>query len=162
MSRSMQYELTGLLEFRVGDRSWCSIRVGDGKLRRLENELSKMLGALMREARTQSIRAEEQRKEEIRRRQREMERYELANQIQEEEKRVANFDSWAKSWILANQYREFITALEKVWAEFGHDLTAESEKSKRLLWMKQQADRLDPLVASPPSILDRKSELNRY
>jgi len=135
---------------------------GDGKVRRLENELSKMLGALMREARSQSIRAEERRKEEIRLRQREMERYELANQIQEEEKRVADFDSWAKSWILANQYKEFIAALEKVWAEAGHDLTAESEKGKRLLWMKQQADRLDPLVASPPSILDRKSELNRY
>ena len=158
----MQYELTGLLEFRVGDRSYGSIRVGDGKVRRLENEISKMLGALMREARTQSLRAEERRKEEIRRRQREMERYELANQIQEEEKKVANFDSSVRSWILANQYREFIATLEKVWAESGHDLNAESEKGKRILWMKQQADRLDPLVASPPSILDRKSELNRY
>jgi alkanesulfonate monooxygenase SsuD/methylene tetrahydromethanopterin reductase-like flavin-dependent oxidoreductase (luciferase family) len=91
-----------------------------------------------------------------------MERYGLSNQIQEEEKKVANFDSWVKSWVLANRYREFIVALEKVWAEAGHDLTTEGEKGKRLLWMKPQADRLDPLVASPPSILDRKSEVNRY
>jgi hypothetical protein len=162
VDRSMQYELAGLLEFRVGDRSWGGIRVGDGKARRLENEISTMLGALMREARAQSIRAESRRQEEIRRRQRDMERYELSNQIQEEEKRVANLDSWVKSWVLANQHREFIAAFEKAWAESGHDLTAESEKGKRLLWMKQQADRLDPLVVSPPSILDRKSELNRY
>jgi hypothetical protein len=62
----------------------------------------------------------------------------------------------------ATQYRDFITVLEEVWAESGHDLTAESEKGKRIHWMKQQANRLDPFVDSPPSVLDRKRELNRY
>jgi hypothetical protein len=38
VSRSMQYELKGMLEFRVGDRSWGGIRIGDGKVRRLEND----------------------------------------------------------------------------------------------------------------------------
>ncbi len=90
----------------------------------------------MREARTQLIRAEERRQEEIRRRQREIERLELASQIQEEEKKVAGLDSWVNSWMRATQYRDFITALEKVWIESGHDLTAESEKGKRILWMK--------------------------
>jgi len=28
--------------------------------------------------------------------------------------------------------------------------------------MKQQTDRLDPMVESPPSILDRKHELSRW
>ncbi|MGD0511608.1 MAG: hypothetical protein ABSA33_07280, partial [Candidatus Micrarchaeaceae archaeon] len=74
----------------------------------------------------------------------------------------ADFDSWVKAWVRAIQYREFIAILERVWAGAGHDLTAESEKGKRILWMKQQADRLDPFVDSPPSILDRKRELNRY
>jgi hypothetical protein len=32
-------------------------------------------------------------------------------------------------------------------------------KGQRILWMKQQADRLDPMLSSPPSILDRKGEL---
>jgi hypothetical protein len=52
-------------------------------------------------------------------------------------------------------------ALEKLWKEKGHDLSANSTKGERILWMKRQADRLDPLVESPPSILDRKNELNR-
>jgi hypothetical protein len=162
VSRSMQYELTGLLEFRVGDRSWGGIRVGDGKVRRLENELPTMLGALMRKGRAQSIRAEHRRQEEIKRGQLEIKRLDLADQIQAEEKKVADLDSWVNSWMRATQYRDFITVLEEVWAESGHDLTAESEKGKRIHWMKQQANRLDPFVDSPPSVLDRKRELNRY
>jgi hypothetical protein len=158
----MQYELTGLLEFRVGDRSWGGIRVGDGKVRRLENELPTMLGALMRKGRAQSIRAEHRRQEEIKRGQLEIKRLDLADQIQAEEKKVADLDSWVNSWMRATQYRDFITVLEEVWAESGHDLTAESEKGKRIHWMKQQANRLDPFVDSPPSVLDRKRELNRY
>jgi hypothetical protein len=91
-----------------------------------------------------------------------VERYELSKQIQEEEKRVANLDSWVNSWSLANKYREFIAALQMVWTKAGNDLTPGGEKGKRRLWMKEQADRLDPLIDSPPSILDRKNELNRY
>ena len=52
-----------------------------------------------------------------------------------------------------------IAALEKVWAQEGHDLSPEAPKGQRILWMKQQADRLDPMLPSPPSILDRKGEL---
>jgi hypothetical protein len=66
------------------------------------------------------------------------------------------------AWVRAEQYRQFIAVLEKAWSESGHDLSVDSEKGKRILWMKQQADRLDPLLASPPSVLDRKRELNRY
>ena len=66
------------------------------------------------------------------------------------------------NWVRAQQYREFIAVLEQSWKDAGIDTSAESEKGKRLVWMRQQADRLDPLVDSPPSILDRKRELNRY
>jgi hypothetical protein len=39
---------------------------------------------------------------------------------------------------------------------------AESEKGQRIFWVKQQADRLDPLVESPNSILDQSKKLNRW
>jgi hypothetical protein len=58
--------------------------------------------------------------------------------------------------------RDFIAALEIVWAQQGHDLSPEMQKGQRIIWMKQQADRLDPMQPSPPSILDRKGELNRW
>jgi hypothetical protein len=50
-------------------------------------------------------------------------------------------------------------ALEKEWVRQGIDLSPEAPKGKRITWMKEQADRLDPMVSSPPSILDRKREL---
>jgi hypothetical protein len=56
--------------------------------------------------------------------------------------------------------RRFITALEKEWKSQGIDLSPESEKGQMSAWMKKQADRLDPMIPSPPSILDRKNELS--
>jgi hypothetical protein len=100
--------------------------------------------------------------QEIARRQREIERQELAQKIQEEEQKLANLDAWVTIWACAKLYGEFIAALEQFWKDAGIDTSAESEKGKRLAWMKLQADRLDPLVDSPSSILDRKRELNRY
>ena len=97
----------------------------------------------------------------IKRRQQEIDRMELAKLIQDEDRRVADLDTWVTSWIRAKQYRDFIATLEKAWTEAGHDVTAGTEKGKRLIWMREQADRLDPFIASPPSILDRRSELNR-
>jgi hypothetical protein len=47
--------------------------------------------------------------------------------------------------------RKFIVALEK-------DLSPDAPKGQRIIWMKQQADRLDPMLRSPLSILDRKRE----
>jgi hypothetical protein len=41
----------------------------------------------------------------------------------------------------------------------GHDLLLEAQKGQRIIWMKQQADRLDPMQPSPLSILDRKGDL---
>ena len=89
----------------------------------------------------------------------ELELQELAEKVRAEEKQVEKLDSWVTSWLRANQYRDFIAALEDTWTRAGHDLSPEAEKGKRIIWMKQQADRLDPLIDSPPSILDRKHEL---
>jgi hypothetical protein len=162
LSPRMRYEPSGILEFRVGPPSWGRSGIRDGKKVRLETEISALIGACMREARNSAIQEEKRRQEEIKRHQRELELQELAEQIRAEEKQVATLDSWVTSWLRANQCREFIAALEGTWSRAGHDLSAESEKGKRIAWMRQQADRLDPLIDSPPSILDRKHELNRH
>jgi len=116
----------------------------------------------MREGRSSLISAklEEQRK--IERAAKERERADLARQIGEEEKKVHDLETWVASWIKAQQTRDFVTALERVWTEQGHDLSPETQKGQRIVWMRQQADRLDPMLASPPSILDRKNELNHW
>jgi hypothetical protein len=75
---------------------------------------------------------------------------------------VEELEIWVTNWKRAQEMREFIIALEKVWEKAGHDLSREAQKGQRILWMNQQADRFDPMLPSPPSILDRKGELNQW
>lgn len=158
----MEYQPSGELEFRVADEYYGDKTVRDGKSQKLENLISKCVGAILREARDRVISAEKQRLREIEERKRAQERHALAEQIAEEEKKVTDLDSCVNSWGRAQKMRDFISVLATMWEKQGHDLSPESEKGQRILWMKQQADRLDPLVASPKSILDRKQELNRW
>ena len=158
------YEPTGMLEFHVGDdsryrgfRSFC-----DGKTRKLDDLLGECVAELMLDARQQRIEAEVRRLEELEERKREEEREQLAKLIQEEEKKVQDLNLWAENWHKAQQLREFITALEMEWVRQGIDLSPEGSKGGRIHWMKEQADRLDPMIPSPTSILDRKNELNRW
>lgn len=67
----------------------------------------------MLQLRPKTERAEEMRQRDIARRQGEIERQELAIQIKEEEKKLANLDSWVTNWVRAQQVQEFIVALER-------------------------------------------------
>jgi len=157
-----EYLPSGDLEFRAADEYYGDKTVRDRKTQKLENLISKCVGAILREARDRAISAEKRRLEEIEERKRAQERATLAEQIAEEEKKVKDLDSWVNGWSRAQEMRDFISALAKMWENRGYDLSPESEKGQRILWMKQQADRLDPLIENPKSILDRRQELNRW
>ena len=155
------YEPCGLLEFHVGGYSYYGAKTWrDGKTRKLESLLSEFVAELMLEGRRKRIAAELRQKEELDQRRKEEELEKLAKLIKEEEKKVRDLNSWVMMWARAKRMRRFITALEKEWKSQGIDLSPESEKAKRIAWMKGQADRLDPMIPSPPSILDRKNELS--
>jgi len=157
----IDYAPKGELEFRIGDYA-CGQRLRDGKKVRLEEQLTICLGALLRAGRDSLISAKLAKQRELERQAKERERAELARQIVEEEEKVQDLERWVSNWVQAQQMRDFIAALEKVWTQLGHDLSPEAQKGQRIVWMKQQADRLDPTMAGPPSILDRKGELNRW
>jgi hypothetical protein len=112
--------------------------------------------------RRKRIAAELRQKEELERRRKEEQLGKLAKLIKEEEKKVHDLNSWVKRWARAKRMRRFIAALEREWKSQGIDLSPEGEKGHRIIWMKEQADRLDPMIPSPPSILDRKGELPRW
>jgi hypothetical protein len=158
----IEYQPSGELEFRAADQFYGDKKVRDGKTQKLESLISKCAGAILREARDRVIWAEKRRLEEIEERKNAQQRAALAEQIAEEEKKVKDLDSWVNSWERAQKMRDFISALQKMWKKEGHDISPESEKGQRIFWMKQQADRLDPLVESPKSILDRNPGLNRW
>jgi hypothetical protein len=158
----IKYQPSGELEFRAGDDGYRYRKFRDRKTQKLETLIPKLAGAILREARDRVIRAEKRRLEEIEERKKTQERAALAEQIAEEEKKLKNFESWVNSWTRAQEMRDFIAALEKTWQKEGQDLSPESPKGQRIFWMKQQADRVDPLIESPKSILDRRPELNHW
>lgn len=149
----VDYKPTGELEFRVGNYDYGQ-KFRDSKKARLESQLSSCVGALLRQGRTcvVSAKLEEQRRIELAAKERERE--ELAKQITEEEKKVKDLETRVANWGRAQQMRDFTAALEIVWAQQGNDLSPETQKGRRIIWMKHQADRLDPMQPSPPSILD--------
>jgi hypothetical protein len=157
----VDYKPTGILEFRIGEY-YSGETLRDGKHGGLEKQLSACVAALMRAGRSAVHSARLAAQREIERAARERERQELAKLISAEEKRIEELENWVTKWQRAVAMRGFISALEKNWHDAGHDLSPESEKGQRIVWMKQQADRLDPFLPSPPSILDRKRELNRW
>lgn len=155
----VDYKPTGVLEFRVdGYEFGATFR--DGKKGRLESQLSKCVAALLWKGRARVLSAQLEAQREIERAAKEREMQELAKQIAEEEKKVKELETWVKNWKLSQEMREFISTLEKVWEQVGHDLSPDTQKGHRIAWMKQQADRLDPMLLSPPSILDRQYELD--
>jgi hypothetical protein len=158
------YEPCGVLEFHVGDDSYYhgfrSFR--DGKTQTLESLLGECFAELMLDARRQRAEAVVRQRKELEERKKREELEQLARVIKEEEIKVQELTLWVKGWSEARRMREFIVALEKEWVHQGLDLSPETPKGKRIVWMKEQADRLDPMIPSPPSILDRKRELNRW
>jgi hypothetical protein len=66
------------------------------------------------------------------------------------------------SWSRAKEIRDFVAALEALWTAKRTDISQSSPHGQRLSWMRQQADRLDPLIESPPSVLDRRHKLRPW
>jgi hypothetical protein len=83
----------------------------------------------------------------------------VQKEIEEEAKRLEQFNRWLESWERAERLRWFIT----VYAQKSRSPPAEKQSKYRewIEWATREADRLDPLVSKKPaSVVDRKHELN--
>lgn len=77
-------------------------------------------------------------------------REELRECIEEEEGRIVALREEAQNWRDAQIIREYVAALEAR----ASGTPAGEERAGWYQWAREQADRLDPLTPSPPSILD--------
>jgi hypothetical protein len=123
--------------------------------------LAGCVGSLMRLGRSEVLAAEAKKLREIEEARKREELWKLSGEVRNEEERVKELEEWVTAWVRAKEIREFVAELEALWVSRGEDIFSSSSHGQRLNWMRQQADRLDPLVESPPSVLDRKHEL-RY
>jgi predicted S18 family serine protease len=89
------------------------------------------------------------------RRREEQKRQELFEAIQHEKDRVQNLEIEVENWHRAAKIRAYIEAVKSK-AKENADAASLAEW---ISWAEQQADRLDPLVESLPSILDEELQI---
>ena len=139
----------------------CQKNWNDGKKSKLENRINSFVDGLVTVAVAKIERDKEREEEERRRieRQKQMEeerrkRVELRRMYLEEEARVTNLISEAEDWERSQILREYIAEIEKHATDDELPFGLEKPLVEWLKWAHDQADRLDPLSPSPPSILD--------
>lgn len=150
------YFPTGNLTLIVhGDYYLCQRKWNDGKKQRVEDRLNDMVISLHRlSAMSKRKRLErEKRAEEYAEKQRKIQ--EIREQQRLEKEKIQQLEGWVSSWNKAQDIRRFISAL----IECHEEIQEGSEMAQLIRWALQQADRYDPLVESPPSVLDQNVPL---
>jgi hypothetical protein len=156
------------LTIHKADGHWlwdCRKNWRDGKKQQLENSLNNFISGLLRAAAQikERIRQEQERERERRERLRRLEeekkiRAEKRRQIQEEQERVSSLISQAENRHKSKLIREYVGAVERLSLSGDCHFQPEGNLEDWLKWAREQADRLDPLTPSPPSILDEDFE----
>jgi hypothetical protein len=135
--------------------------------RRLEDRLDKFVAAMSAVVARKTAYDEEQKRQQAAAREAEKRRQEEAERRAERRKlynaekaKVDSLLATANSWRKSQKLREYIEARrQQHLAEHGA-VEPDSKFAIWLAWANQQADRMDPLRPSPPSILDEE-ELGR-
>ena len=78
--------------------------------------------------------------------------------IQAERERVESLITNSKQWKKSQALREYIDAVRHQYVDRNGSIEPGSQMAEWLEWATQQADRMDPFVESPPSILDEVVE----
>lgn len=92
-----------------------------------------------------------QREEELRKK-----REDLQRRQAKEQARVDRLVAEVAAWNQSRQIRAYLEAVVCMLKERGGGVAETGEVAEYLKWARDQADRLDPLVKSPPSVLDEK------
>jgi hypothetical protein len=157
------YEATGELSIHVSSNSNYFTTVWrDSEQAKIESLVPECVASVMKIAVEYRRNTARKRQEEFFRKLRWEELQQLKTQIDAEQNRIQRLEKGADDWHRARKIREYILALVDCKKEQGKQLRPDTALGRWVTWALQQADRIDPLVASPPSILDRKHELDGW
>jgi hypothetical protein len=161
----VKHEPGGKLALVIHSETWGQheqrARWNDAKVQRIENYVADFVAGLMRTAVAQRRQEEERKKREAEEKKRQQERVQLQKDIQEEEKKLEQFNQWVDLWERAERLRRFVSA----YTEKTRSWSAEKQPHYQawIEWATRQADRVDPFVSDKPqSVLDRKHELTSW
>jgi hypothetical protein len=137
----------------------------DTERKQLEDCLNSVITGLVKmalykkEKRLQEEEQERQRQEKERRRKEQERRVaELKRKIREEQERVERLIADAENFYRSKCIRDFIAAVENERQKNNQIYVSNEDFDAWSKWAREQADRLDPLVPNPPSILDENIE----
>lgn len=152
---SSTFEPTGTLAFEILEYMDSAQKLWQDKMDVLiETQVSAIIAGLMKAVILLRRRADEWKKRELLTQQRQLQLQELAKQVNQEEERVKKLISDSQNCKLAKTIREYLSELATC------DPAAVAEANPQYLkWAKEQADRIDPLIQSPSSVLDRRNEV---
>jgi len=133
-------------------------RWSDGKRQRLETCLNPFVASILRIA--DGLAADRQRREEEceRREAWERERAIKVPLIRQEEQCLKGLQEEANAWHASQSIRQYVQAVTESATAGSEEIKDGSELHRWIIWATEQADRLDPLTESPPSILDEKQK----
>jgi hypothetical protein len=124
----------------------------------LEQQTSKIVAGFIRLALTDRAEREKHAAAERERQRIAQERADLEGQIKAESSKVRALRYAAGRWWRAEQIRSFIAAAREAAIADGAAADPGSPFGDWIIWAERQADRMDPLKESPPSIIDRIAE----
>ena len=134
----------------------------DKKNSLLEGILPRIVASFIRIALAERTERDKERAADQERQRKNKDRARLHRLIKEEKARVEALHRTTGDWIRADQLRTFIQAARDAAIENGQEVLPGTQFGDWLIWMEQQADRLDPLRESPISIIDREDDVSNY
>jgi hypothetical protein len=144
------YMATGEFSLSFTDGSYAEKVCTDNKKGTIEEKLNLFIIALIKRALKKKDDCIRRAREEEIRRAREQKRWEMDSLIRKEKEKLETLKKQCAAWHESQNLREFIKAAYQSRPQFD----PESPFAKWLVWASLQADRMDPLKHSPPSVLD--------
>jgi hypothetical protein len=130
----------------------------DGEKRKIEDCLNNFVINLIKSAVVIQAKEIERQRQEREREEHARRREERAKRIREEKSKIQSLIRESENWKLSQHIREYIEAMRSNAIKVKGAIEPGGDMEQRLTWAAKQADRLDPLVQSPPSILDEEDE----
>jgi len=130
----------------------------DKKKSRMEMYLNEIIARLIKYALSVKERRLRREQEERERREREEHRQEMRRLIEMEKLKLKELGEEVDAWHKSQRIRKYVEAArQSAIAQHGR-INPGSEMDEWLIWAEKQADRLDPLVESPYSVLDDEAK----
>ncbi|MDQ7818057.1 MAG: hypothetical protein RDU14_13600 [Melioribacteraceae bacterium] len=136
--------------------------VRDTPTQKLEDRLNEFIIALLKGSEAKKKREEFFEQERIKAQKEEGKRQALLHEIKNEKKKLEKFLDNIKTYYQSYQMRLYIKAVEDDFVKKNGEILIGSDIEKWIKWANDQADRVDPLKDSPPSVLDNANKFSSW